>query len=194
MKAQVLGLSVDSSDCLRAWAQSLGGIEYPLLSDFFPHGQVSQLYGVLRGEGFSERSIIIIDKEGIVRYVDVHAIGDQPDNNDIFKVLAELEPEGAAQVEAREKELEKLAWEQPRPANDLVMYCTPWCGDCREARAWLKQKGIPFQEIDISKDRVAAKRVQAWCGGHEATPTFDYKGQIVVEDLEQLKSLMGVTA
>jgi glutaredoxin len=194
MKAQVLGLSVDSADCLRAWAESLGGIEYPLLSDFFPHGQVSQLYGVLRGEGYSERSIFIIDKEGIVRYVDVHDIGDQPENDEIFGVLAELEPEGAAQVEARERELEQLAWEQPRPPADLVMYCTPWCSDCREARAWLQEKGIPYHEIDLSKDRIAAKRVQKWCEGHESTPTFDYKGTIIVEDLEKLKSLMGVAA
>lgn len=194
MKAQVLGLSVDSSDCLRAWADSLGGITYPLLADFYPHGQVSQLYGVLRGEGFSERSIFIIDKEGIVRYVDVHDIGNQPDNNEIFGVLASLEPEGAAEVEARERELEKQAWEQPRPSAELVMYCTPWCSDCREARAWLKEKGIAFHEIDISKDRVAAKRVAAWADGHETTPTFDYKGQIIVEDIGELKAALGVPA
>lgn len=194
MKAQVLGLSVDSSDCLRAWADSLGGISYPLLADFYPHGQVSQLYGVLRGEGYSERSIFIIDKAGIVRYVDVHDIGDQPNNEEIFKVLAELEPEGAAHVAEQERQLEKLAWEQPRPAEDLVMYCTPWCSDCREVRAWLHEKGIPYHEIDISKDRAAAKRVQAWCGGCETTPTFDYKGQIIIEDLAQLKALMGIPA
>jgi glutaredoxin len=194
MKAQVLGLSVDSSECLRAWAESLGGINYPLLADFYPHGQVSQLYGVLRGEGFSERSIFIIDKEGVVRYVDVHDIGNQPDNDEIFGVLAELEPEGAAHVAEREKELEQLAWEQPRPAADLVIYCTPWCSDCRETRAWLSEQGIEYHEIDISKDRVAAKRVQKWCEGHESTPTFDYKGQIIVEDLEKLKQLMGVAA
>lgn len=194
MKAQVLGLSVDSSDCLRAWAESLGGIEYPLLADFYPHGQVSQLYGVLRGEGFSERSIFIIDKAGVVRYVDLHNIGDQPDNAEIFNVLAELEPEGAAHVAERDRELERLAWEQPRPADDLVMYCTPWCNDCRETRAWLHEQGIPYKEIDISKDRVAAKRVQAWCNGHETTPTFDYKGQIIVEDVAKLKDLMGIAA
>lgn len=194
MKAQVMGLSVDSADCLRAWADSLGGISYPLLADFYPHGQVSQLYGVLRDEGYSERSIFIIDKAGIVRYVDVHDIGNQPDNAEIFRVLAELEPEGAAHVAELDQQLEKQAWEQPRPAEDLIMYCTPWCSDCRETRAWLQEKGIPYREIDISKDRVAARRVQAWCGGHEATPTFDYKGTIIVEDLAKLKALLGVPA
>lgn len=193
MKAQVLGLSVDSADCLKAWAESLGGITYPLLSDFFPHGQVSQLYGVLRDEGYSERSIMIIDRAGIVRYVDVHDIGDQPDNEEIFRVLADLEPEAAERVAQEQKLLEKMAWEQPRPDVDLIIYCTPWCQDCKQARVWLRERGITFKEIDISKDRVAAKRVQAWCDGHETTPTFDYKGTIVVDwDLEKLQEVMGI--
>lgn len=195
MKAQVLGLSVDSADCLNAWADSLGGITYPLLSDFFPHGEVAHLYGVLREEGFAERSIFIVDKSGIVRYVDVHDIGDQPDNEEIFRVLADLEPEAAQRVAEEQKQLEKLAWEQSRPPDDLIIYCTPWCQDCRQARAWLKERSIPYKEIDISKDRVAAKRVQAWGEGQETTPTFDYKGTIIVDwDLERLKSLLGVTA
>jgi arsenate reductase-like glutaredoxin family protein len=193
MKAQVLGLSVDSADCLKAWAESLGGISYPLLSDFFPHGQVSQLYGVLRREGYSERSIFIMDTSGVVRYVDVHDIADRPDNEELFRVLAELEPEGAKMVEQQQKLLEKMAWEQARPAEDLVIYCTPWCPDCKQARAWLKEHGIPYKEIDISKDRVSAKRVQAWCDGHETTPTFDYKGTIIVDwDLKKLQEVLGM--
>jgi peroxiredoxin len=52
MHTQVLGISVDSTDCLRAWAESLGGISYPLLSDFI-NGKVanlrrSALVGLLR--------------------------------------------------------------------------------------------------------------------------------------------------
>jgi len=178
---------------LRAWADSLGGITYPLLSDFFPHGRVAQLYGVLRGEGYSERSIFVVDKQGMVRYVDLHDFDDQPDNSVLFQVLAELEPEAAAVVEAQQRQLEKQAWEQPRPDVDMVIYCTPWCMDCKQARTWLRERGIPFTEIDISKDRVAAKRVQAWCGGCETTPTFDYKGTIVVDwDLERLREVVGV--
>ena len=96
MQTQVLGLSVDSPDCLRAWAESLGGITYPLLSDFYPHGQVAQLYGVLRPEGYTERAIVVIDKQGAIRYVDVHDISQQPDNDELFQVLAELEPAAAA--------------------------------------------------------------------------------------------------
>lgn len=180
MQAQVLGLSVDSTDCLRAWAESLGGITYPLLSDFFPHGQVAQLYGVLRPEGFAERAIFIIDKQGIVRYVDVHDIGQQPDNDEIFRVLSELEPEAAAALAAVERAAAAEAAAEP-PAADVVLYCTPWCGDCRKARAWLQMRGIPYMEVDISKDRAAAAKVRGWARGFETTPTFDIRGQIIVD-------------
>ena len=93
VQAQVLGLSVDSVPCLVAWAESLGGITYPLLSDFYPHGEVAKLFGVLRAEGIAERAIFVIDRQGVIRYVDVHAIGEQPDNEVLFQCLAELEPE-----------------------------------------------------------------------------------------------------
>jgi arsenate reductase-like glutaredoxin family protein len=180
MKAQVLGLSVDSTDCLHAWAGSLGGITYPLLSDFFPHGQVSQLYGVLRKEGYSERSIFVIDKQGIVRYVDVHDIDDQPDNDEIFRVLNKLEPDAAAVMAAADQAAAAAA-PVVRPAADVVIYCTPWCGDCRRARAWLQEHQVAYVEVDISKDREAAKRVRGWARGYETTPTFDIKGRIIVD-------------
>jgi alkyl hydroperoxide reductase subunit AhpC len=88
-----LGLSVDSVPSLLAWSESLEEITYPLLSDFFPHGQVAQKYGVLRADGTSERAIFVIDRTGIIRYVDVHDIDEQPDNEVLFGVLEELEPD-----------------------------------------------------------------------------------------------------
>ena len=193
MKAQVLGLSVDSTDCLRAWAESLGGIDYPLLSDFFPHGQVSQLYGVLRPEGYSERSIIIVDKEGIVRYVDVHDIDSQPDNDVLFAELAKLEPEAAALWEAQEQARQAALAPRPAAESGLTIYCTPWCSGCYKARAWLKEHDIPYVEVDISKDRAAARQVKAWANGNETTPTFDYRGTIIVDwDLPKLREALGV--
>ena len=91
--AQVLGRSVDSVPSHVAFAKSLGGIEkYPLLADFHPKGEVSKSYGVwIEDKGICERAIVIIDKKGIVRYVDVHDIGEQPDNNQILDVLRDLD-------------------------------------------------------------------------------------------------------
>ena len=88
---QVLGISVDSTDCQRAWAKSLGRIDnFPLLSDFWPHGEVARKYGVLRYEGFSERALFVIDKQGVIRYADVHDLNDQPDNEVLFRELEKL--------------------------------------------------------------------------------------------------------
>ena len=88
--AQVVGISIDSVHSLRAWALSMGGITYPLLADFWPHGEVAKQYGVLREGGFAERAVFIIDRNGIVRYVDIHAIGEAPDPEQVLKKLAEL--------------------------------------------------------------------------------------------------------
>ena len=177
MNAQVLGISVDSVDCLRAWAESVGGITYPLLSDFWPHGQVAQTYGVLRPEGKSERAIFVIDKQGIIRYVDVHDIDLQPDNEELFRVLAQIDPQAAAATAARPAAQPQA---EPAPTADVVMYCTPWCPDCRRARAYLKGRNIAYVEVDISRDRAAAQRVREWANGNETTPTFNIKGTIIV--------------
>ncbi len=96
LDTQVLGISVDSIPSHEAWQKSIGGITYPLVSDFYPHGEISEKFGVLRttaGEpayGASERALFIIDKEGIVRFIDVHPIGEQPDNEELFEILRKL--------------------------------------------------------------------------------------------------------
>lgn len=89
--AQVLGISVDSVPCNIAWAKSLGGISYDLLSDFHPKGEVAQAFGAYRAnDGISERALFIVDKEGKFAHVDIHDIADQPDNEELFEVLRKL--------------------------------------------------------------------------------------------------------
>ena len=89
--AQVLGISVDSVPCNTAWARSLGGLSYDLLSDFHPKGEVAKAYGAYRlNDGISERALFVVDKEGKLAYVDIHNISDQPDNEDLFEVLRKL--------------------------------------------------------------------------------------------------------
>jgi glutaredoxin len=178
-----LGLSVDSTDCLHAWGESLGGITYPLLSDFYPHGQVAQMYGVLQEDGRSERAIFVIDKQGIIRYVDVHDIDLQPDNEELFRVLAELEPQLAAAWAAKAA-AQTASDESPdfkRPEANVIIYCTPWCPGCRRAKAYFNSLDVSYVEIDITKDRAAASRVRGWANGNETTPTLDINGTIIVE-------------
>jgi peroxiredoxin len=89
--AQVLGISVDSVPCNTAWAKSLGGLTYDLLSDFEPKGEVARLFGAYRqSDGISERAIFVVDKEGKLVFKDIHDISDQPDNEEILEVLRKL--------------------------------------------------------------------------------------------------------
>lgn len=87
---QLLAISVDSIPCHRAWAKSLGGISFPIVSDFFPHGEVAGRYGVLSGKGYAERVIFVIDMEGVIRSIERVPIAELPDNGKLFEVLARL--------------------------------------------------------------------------------------------------------
>jgi glutaredoxin len=188
MQTQVLGLSVDSVPCLKAWADSLGGISYPLLSDFFPHGRVAEMFGVLRPDGYSERAIFVIDKLGIIRYVDVHDITKQPENDELFRVLAEVDPATVPAYNA----IMTAATSSVEPKAEVVMYCTPWCGDCPQARQYFMQHNIAYVELDISRDRAAAARVRNWTGGDETTPTMKINGQVIVTfDQAQVEAALG---
>jgi glutaredoxin len=169
-----LGLSVDSIPSLIAWADSLEGITYPLLSDFFPHGMVAELFGVLRSDGTSERAIIVVDRRGIIRYVDVHDIDEQPDNEVLFQVLSEIEPDATPYQPPPEPE------PIPETRQGVLLYCTRWCPTCYRARAYFEQRGISFTEIDINYDKEAAKRVREWANGNQTTPTFEIDGTVIV--------------
>lgn len=68
---QVLTVSVDSPPVHKVWAEQQG-YQFPLLSDFWPHGAVAQAYGVFNAErGTANRGTFIIDKEGVVRFSEV---------------------------------------------------------------------------------------------------------------------------
>lgn len=77
-EATIIGITTDNIATLYAWTEQMGGVWFPVLSDFWPHGQVAEKYGVLRSGGVSERAIFIIDKQGIVRYIDIHDINERP--------------------------------------------------------------------------------------------------------------------
>ncbi|OPL11374.1 MAG: alkyl hydroperoxide reductase [delta proteobacterium MLS_D] len=76
--AILLGIAVDNIPSLYAWTREMGGLWFPVLSDFWPHGETAERFGVLRSDGTAERAIFIIDGEGIIRYIDVHDINRRP--------------------------------------------------------------------------------------------------------------------
>jgi peroxiredoxin (alkyl hydroperoxide reductase subunit C) len=83
----LFGISTDSKWSHKAFSEQLG-LEFPLLSDY--QRKVSEAYGVLRPEGFTNRAVFVIDKAGVVRYIDITSPGEQPDQQEVLKVLATL--------------------------------------------------------------------------------------------------------
>lgn len=88
---QPFGISVDSVPCHIAWVKSLGGLYFPLMSDYYPHGEVSRQYGVFDSHGWADRAVFLIDKKGIIRFVDRVPDGGLPDNDALVNALAGLD-------------------------------------------------------------------------------------------------------
>jgi peroxiredoxin len=89
--AAVLGISIDAQPAKAAWAKTLGPISYDLLSDFHPHGEVAQKFGVFRSkDGISERAIFVVDKQGKIAWSKVYPISEQPKNEEVLQALQGL--------------------------------------------------------------------------------------------------------
>ena len=87
----MLGISCDHVASHRAWATALGGLPYPELSDWEPKGQMSRAYGLWNPErGASQRAVLIIDKEGIIRYRRTYSAPNLPDMEEIVREVQQL--------------------------------------------------------------------------------------------------------
>jgi alkyl hydroperoxide reductase subunit AhpC len=88
----VLGISCDHAASHRAWATALGGLPYPELSDWEPKGQVSRAYGLWNPErGASLRAVLIIDKDGVIRYRQTYSAPHLPNLEEIVRQVQQLE-------------------------------------------------------------------------------------------------------
>jgi peroxiredoxin len=87
---QLLAISCDPMHSLRAFAEQ-DGLTFPLLSDFWPHGEVAAAYGVFNEKrGCSERSTFIVDRDGVLRWSVHNQMPDARDLDQQLKVLANL--------------------------------------------------------------------------------------------------------
>ncbi|MET8148006.1 peroxiredoxin [Actinoplanes sp. NPDC049668] len=87
---QVLTVSVDSVYSHKVWADR-EGYEFPLLADFWPHGEVARAYGVFHAQaGFANRGTFVIDKEGVVRYAHLQGPGEARDQKPWRETLSEI--------------------------------------------------------------------------------------------------------
>lgn len=89
--AVLLGITVDNIPTLFSWTNQMGRLWFPVLSDFYPHGRVADQYGILRSDGVSERALIVIDKQGVIRYIDVHDINERPSLEKLMDALDKLQ-------------------------------------------------------------------------------------------------------
>ena len=85
--AVLLGISVDNIPTLFSWTGQMGHLWFDVLSDFWPHGKVAQSFGILRSTGVSERTLVIIDKKGVIRYINVNDINKRPPLETLIKEL-----------------------------------------------------------------------------------------------------------
>jgi peroxiredoxin len=87
---EVLAISCDSKHTQRVFAEQ-EGYEFPLLSDFWPHGEAAQAYGVFdEVAGRAARGTFLIDREGVVRWSVINDPGQARSNDDYRKALAQL--------------------------------------------------------------------------------------------------------
>ena len=90
LNAQVLGISVDSTWAPTTSAKQLN-LQFPLLADFHPKGAVAEKYGLYLSErGITARAVVVVDKEGIVRFVKQYDIPTVPDTKEIVAAVQAL--------------------------------------------------------------------------------------------------------
>ena len=94
LNTQVLAIGVASIPVHIAWIDSMDGLNFPLLADWVPPGEVSKSYDAFIPRiGFGKRAIFIIDKNGIIQYIDIpHELNEgPPDEKKIFEALEKLQ-------------------------------------------------------------------------------------------------------
>ena len=91
---EVVAISVDSIMNTTEWEREIGPFDYPLCSDFWPHGEVSRAYGVFREQdpyaGASERAIFVVERSGKILLSKVYELLELPPIAETLEVLARL--------------------------------------------------------------------------------------------------------
>jgi peroxiredoxin len=99
--AQLVGISVDSVWCHKAYAQARN-LDFPLLADFEPKGDVCRKYNSYRTkDGFAERSLFVIDAAGVIRWSYLSDVGKNPGADGVLAALEEMSQHAGAAGAAR---------------------------------------------------------------------------------------------
>jgi len=95
LDAQVLDISIDSILSHIAWQKKeIGMMHLPLCSDFYPHGEVTRAFGILREgppvPGISERAAFIVDKSGKITFARLYPLDQTPNNEELLAALRKM--------------------------------------------------------------------------------------------------------
>jgi peroxiredoxin len=85
LNTQVLGISCDTNSTQEAYLRIFGALDFPLLSDFYPHGEVTSSFGLLMEDGRPNRAAVIIDQEGNVVETVTYPLNQLPNHDDLLE-------------------------------------------------------------------------------------------------------------
>jgi peroxiredoxin len=92
--AEIVAITVDSIMNTTAWERVIGPFDFPLCSDFWPHGEVSERYGVLRksdaGAGSSDRVMLIVDRSGTITFRKTYGREQVPPVDEVLTALEQI--------------------------------------------------------------------------------------------------------
>lgn len=170
---QILGVSIDSHHCHANWARDLGGVSFPLLSDFQPKGEVAKAYGCyLEGPGITDRATVLIDASGVVRHAS--SVGPAGER-DIAELASLAEGVDAAFPGSRED----FAAAPGTPG--AVVYVRDACGASRAVRVAMDNLHLDGVKVcNVSQDAAALQTLKD-ASGAETAPCLVVDGKATPE-------------
>ena len=181
---QVLSISIDSSPVHANFGSSLGGISYPMLSDFHPKGAMAQSYGTyLEDKGFTDRATVIVDAQGIVRHAS--SIG-QRDMSELAKICQEIDAAYGEGLPARPQ--------PPGLPSNAIVYVRDQCAASRSVLLAKTNLGLSDVSVrNVSQDPSALAELEAISGGKVA-PILLADGKVVAESADIVSFLAAATS
>jgi hypothetical protein len=179
-----IGISIDTTYCHAAWAEQLGGISFPLVSDFNPKGEIAKAFRVyLADKGITDRATVIVDAGGTVRYAASVGPGGR---RDIDALVRECEAIDAAWTGATLRE----TGPGPGLPEGAVLYVKDHCTYSRwalYARANLHlEDSLPVHNISHEPEALAELQRR---GGKAQAPALVLPDRVMYESADIAKYL-----
>ena len=184
---QVLGVSIDSVYSHANWAKDLGGVSFPLLSDFHPKGALAQACGAyLDKAGITDRATVIIDSGGVVRHASSVGPAGQRDIGELARLAEEID---------RASTSPKVPFAEPTPAPDAVLYVKSRCGFSRATLLALENLHLAskVRVVNVTED-AAARADLLRIAGKETAPCLVTENTPVHESKDIIKMLVDAVA